>query len=380
MSNSKSDTEKVAVYGGSFDPITKAHVRIIENLSKRFDKVIVVPCRVSPFKTKTSASAEERLEMLGMETNGLSNVEIYEGEIRSNEPNYTYLTLEKLSGTDKELYLVMGSEMVIELERWKRVDKLRELSLLYIISRPEYEINDELKNKLDELFKDKWTIADFDGEVGSSSEVRITFAMGKPEMYMTERTAAYAKEHGLYDDYGFINKLYADYKLKPKRIEHSYSTALCGVRMAKRVKVNTDKATLALLLHDIGKSTSLEDAESMGLKLREEVKNMPEPIRHAEIGAEIIRQKLNISDEEIVEAVRWHTTGKPAMTELEKVVFLADCIEPLRDYPTVDEIRKATEISVDNGVKTALKRTVEYIGEDNIYPMTLKAYEYYKEK
>ena len=368
----------IAVYGGSFDPITTAHADIIKKLAERFDEVRVVPCRLSPFKTSVSASAEDRLAMLDMALAGIPRVTVDTGELYADGTNYTYLTLERLSGPGRRLRLVMGSEMVIELEKWKRVDRMCELAELYVIPRPGFPLTGELTAKLDALFPARWTLADFQGMVGSSSEVRISFAMGEPEMFMAADTAAYAAAHGLYGEYSYVNGLYAEYKLKPKRIRHSFSTALCGVELAKRCCADTRKATVALLLHDIGKYITKEDAESMGIVFGPAIDDMPLPVRHAEIGAEILRQKLHIDDDEIVEAVRWHTTGKPAMTVLEKVVYLADCIEPLRDYPGVDVIRRETEKGIDEGLLAALRMSVEHVGEEGLYPLTREAYLYYK--
>ena len=93
-----------------------------------------------------------------------------------------------------------------------------------------------------------------------------------------------------------------------------------------------------------------------------------------------MRQLLGIKDEEVIEAVRWHTTGKPNMTPMEKVVYLADYIEPLRDFPGVDKLRKATEKSIDEGLLAALENSVKHVGKDELSPATLQAYEYYKEK
>lgn len=198
-------------------------------------------------------------------------------------------------------------------------------------------------------------------------------------MFLTEDVARYVTESGLYRDYCYVNGLYERFGMKKSRIDHSFSTALCGVCLAKRACVDTHKATTALLLHDIGKYVTKEQAEEMGVKFDGRIDGMPPPIRHAEIGAEILRQLLGITDEDIVEAVRWHTTGKPDMTPLEKVVYLADYIEPLRSFPTVEVLRKATEKSIDDGLRAALANSVEHVGADELYPATAEAYEYYKE-
>ncbi len=372
--------DSYVIYGGTFDPPTAAHARLVRDLSGRFARVIVVPCKVSPFKTITGARAAERLEMLGMIADGVPHTDICTFELEREGTDYTYLTLEhfRREYPDKKLYLCMGSEMVIELERWRNTDVIARCATLYIVPRPHFPLTDDMIAKIKALGM-PYEIADFNGEYGSSSEVRISVAMGKPDMFLTERVAEYAAAHGLYRDYCYVNGLYERFGMKKSRIEHSFSTALCGVCLAKRACVDTHKATTALLLHDIGKYVTKEEAEKMGVRFDGRIDGMPLPIRHAEIGAEILRQIVGIKDEDIIEAVRWHTTGKPDMTPLEKIVYLADYIEPLRSFPTVDKLREATERSIDEGLRAALANSVEHVGADELYPATVEAYEFYKE-
>lgn len=371
-------SKKTVIFGGTFDPVTAAHADIIEQLSRRFGKVIVMPCKLSPFKTSASATAEQRMEMLNLAIRKHKNVEISTFELFAEGTNYTYLTLERFKSDG--LYLAMGSEMILELEKWKRTDVISSLSRLYIIPRPGFKIGWEEREKLNALTGGNYEIADFDGESGSSSEVRVSVAKGTPEMFLQTSVADYVREHGLYTEYVYVCGLYERFHMKQKRIDHSFSTALCGIKLAKRACVDVGKATVALLLHDIGKYVSKEEAESMGVKFGDAIDGMPLPIRHAEIGAELLRQLVGIKDLDVIEAVRWHTTGKPDMTPLEKVVYLADYIEPLRDFPTVNKLREETEKSIDKGLLAALENSVRFVPEDEIYPITLQAYKYYKEE
>lgn len=366
------------LFGGTFDPVTTAHVGIVRELAARFDKVIVMPCKISPFKTSARASAKDRLAMLRLALVDLPNVEIDTFELDADGTNYTYLTVRRLAG-DGALYTAIGSEMILELERWKRLDVISSLSRLYVMPRPGFPVTPSDRAKLGSLTAGNFEIADFVGGSGSSSEVRVSVAMGKTEMFLPDAVADYVRAHGLYTEYCYVNEVYARFHMKPKRIAHSFSTALCGIGLAKRACVDVGKAVTALLLHDVGKYVTAEEAEAMGVVLDGRVYEMPLLIRHAEIGAEILRQLLGVTDEEIVEAVRWHTTGKPNMTAMEKVVYLADYIEPLRDFPTVEHLRRETAKSLDGGLLAALENSVMHVPADEIYPITREAYEYYKE-
>ncbi len=362
------------IFGGSFDPVTAAHIGITERLAERFDRVIVMPCKISPFKTRTGATAEMRLEMLSTALKHVPSVEVSTYELESKGTNYTYLTLERFAC--ENLYFAVGSEMIAELDKWKRTDIIRSLATLYVVPRPSYPLDRTLTEKLRRVTGGRYEIADFTGGDGSSSEVRISVAMEKPDMFLTPGIAAYITEKGLYGEYAYVRGVYARFGMKQSRIDHSFSAALCGVKLAKRACVDVAKATTALLLHDVGKYVTKEQAEAMGVNFDGRIDGMPLPVRHAEIGAEILAQILGITDAEIIEAVRWHTTGRPRMTPLEKIVYLADYIEPLRNFDGVGRIRAATEKSIDDGLKAALENSVWYIGGD-IYPATLEAYEYY---
>lgn len=359
---------KTVLYGGSFDPVHKAHIDIVENLCRRFDRVIVIPCKTSPFKAGTSASSGQRLDMLRLALSG-SKAEISTFELENEGPDYSYITAEHFTADGQELFFAIGSEMLASLKNWKNFDRLNELVTFYVIPRPDFPP--------DKPYGIMYETADFSGREGSSSEVKISIAMGCPEMFLTGEVAAYIDKNGFYRDYNYINTLYAKYNMKPKRITHSYSVALCGVNLAKRAGLDMKQAVTSLLLHDIGKYVTVKGAEELGLKLPGEVYAMPESIRHAVIGSEILMQLEGVADQGIIDAVRWHTTGRANMSMLEIVVYLADYIEPLRDFAGVSEVRAATEVSIMDGFRQALIHTVAYFTGGRLYPATEEAYKFY---
>ena len=369
---------KTIILGGSFDPVTSAHTQLIYNLSQRFDKVIIVPCKLSPFKISIGADTSKRLEMLKIATEDINNAIIDTFEIDKEGTDYTYITALHFSKTYKNLYFAIGSEMIADLGKWKNISLLSSLLTFYVVPRPDFPVGEKELSVLNSLVK--YEIADFVGADGSSSEVKISVAMGKPDLWLDKKISDYIKKEKLYTQFVFVNDLYKRFHMKETRILHSFSTALCGVKLAKRWGVDTNKATIALLLHDIGKYVTREEAESLGVIFDDRINEMPLPVQHAEIGAELLAQVLKIEDKDIVEAVRWHTTAKPGMTKLEKVVYLADYIEPLRSFPTVDYLRKQTAKDVELGFISAIENSVKYVGKDDLYKITLDAYNYYCNK
>lgn len=142
-------------------------------------------------------------------------------------------------------------------------------------------------------------------------------------------------------------------KLTPKRYEHSIAVMKRSVELAKRYGVDTEKAKLAGLLHDVMKDEDkrilLQFIQDSDILLSVAEKNGP-PLWHAMVGLLYVRDVLKIEDADVLNAIRYHTTGRANMSPLEKVVYLADLTSADRDYPDVEETRKRSEQSLDIGM------------------------------
>ena len=145
--------------------------------------------------------------------------------------------------------------------------------------------------------------------------------------------------------------------LRDRRFHHSLSVRDEAVRLAQRFGADVEKARVAGMLHDITKEHSereqLRLIEKFGITLEEEERHLPK-IWHAITASAFLERELGIHDREILDAVRYHTTGHWGMTTLEKVIYLADCVEPLRDYPGVEQIRAALDRGLDAAMVTAV--------------------------
>ena len=164
-----------------------------------------------------------------------------------------------------------------------------------------------------------------------------------------------------------MSEKYNEYKqilkerLKPKRYNHSLCVADEAVRLAQKYGGDPDKAYLAGLLHDITKNASqdehLQIFNEFGIMLNDIEKNA-EKLWHAISGAAYIEHKLGITDTEIITAVRYHTTARENMTQLEKLLYLADFTSADRDYDDVDVMREKVEISMEAALDYALSYTI----------------------
>ncbi len=135
-------------------------------------------------------------------------------------------------------------------------------------------------------------------------------------------------------------------------------------------------------MHDIGKNLNLKRAYELGLSISYQTIELPAICRHADFGYEIAKTFFGIKDEEVLNAIKYHTTGRPGMTLLEKIIFLADYFEPTRATPGLDKIVQTARTNIDQAVELALKNTLNFLKQNNyeIAPITISAYEYYQKE
>lgn len=169
-----------------------------------------------------------------------------------------------------------------------------------------------------------------------------------------------------------------------KRFIHTIGVRDISFSLALLNKSDEKKAVLAGLLHDCAKSLSDEalilECEKYELSISEYERRAPY-LLHGKLGAYYAKNRYHIEDEDILNAINYHTTGRPNMSVLEKVVFIADYIEPGRaDIPHLDTIRTLSFINLDKAVAAILKNTIDYLETNSklIDTTTLDAYNYYK--
>ena len=162
------------------------------------------------------------------------------------------------------------------------------------------------------------------------------------------------------------------------RFEHCIGVSKTAKKLAELNQYDEDKAALAGFIHDYAKQVSVEEYREV-IKTKgfdQDLLNWNRSIWHGIVGTYFIQRDLKITDSEILTAVRRHTTADVEMTTLDKIVFMADYIEPGRSFPGVEEARKITYANLDEGVGYQLAHTLEFLIEkrNKIYPRTLDAY------
>lgn len=173
-------------------------------------------------------------------------------------------------------------------------------------------------------------------------------------------------------------------KLTKKRYEHSIGVSYTASAMAMAHSADVEKAAIAGLLHDCAKCYSTEEklkrCKKHKLPINQYEKNNPE-LLHAKLSAYYAKAKYGVEDEEILSAITWHTTGKANMSVLDKIIYIADYIEPNRKtLPEMEEIRHEAFTDLDKCLVHILKNTINYLMErdpDSIDSITQETYQYY---
>ncbi|MCT2537630.1 bis(5'-nucleosyl)-tetraphosphatase (symmetrical) YqeK [Aquibacillus koreensis] len=166
--------------------------------------------------------------------------------------------------------------------------------------------------------------------------------------------------------------------LKKTRFEHTKRVTDTAVDLAKLYNEDVGKVELAAVFHDYAKYRDLEEMRRwiISESLPKDLLTFHHELWHGPVGAILVKKEIGINDQMILNAIKYHTTGKKDMTKLEKIVYLADYIEPGRDFPGVDKVREQAEVDLDMGCFMATKNTIQFLLSKNqpIYPDTFHAY------
>lgn len=174
-------------------------------------------------------------------------------------------------------------------------------------------------------------------------------------------------------------------KLDEDRYTHTLGVAYTSACLAMRNHESVERAYLAGLLHDCAKcidnAKKIELCKKYGIEISKDEEKNP-ILLHAKLGSYFAKEKYGVEDEGILSAIRWHTTARPEMTLLEKIIYVADYIEPNRKkQPNLEEVRTLCFENLDLGLEKILSDSLEYLeNKDTVDKMTQKAYQYYHMK
>lgn len=381
---------RIGLMGGSFNPVHCGHVYLARAAieSGAVDSVLFLPTGNPPHKHDGLADKYDRLRMVELAIENEQGMSVSREEIDRGGVIYTVDTLTNLHAKmpDCELIYLIGADTLRALGTWRQVDKVIERCRFLVMMRE------------GETPEDVVSLAGLWTERGADIAFLNARKMDVSSTLIRERVRAGQSLTGLVpqavEDYIHAHNLYLEadgaewmkrekmiYKLKKaldeQRYMHTLGVEATAREMARRFGEDEEKAALAGLLHDCAKCLPLSQMvkAAKGEKLDSMIKES-KALMHSVAGMHLAEAVYGVTDPQVLSAIRWHTTGHANMTKLEKIIYLADMIEPNRKpYPGLDELRKLCMTDLDEAMHTALRMTLEHVREQEkpLHPDTLAA-------
>lgn len=391
---------RIGIYGGTFNPPHMGHVHAAWEAKHilHLDRLLVIPDNVPPHKLlpEGSPSNEQRLEMTRLAFGGVPNSVVSEMELQRQGTSYSVDTVRQIHEDypQAELFLLMGSDMLKILPKWREPETLMRLAHIAVFARGdegEQEIFDVMIPELKEKFDADVTLVPLEPVQAASSDIREVIAEGGTNLsnLLSQQVLGYILREQLYGTRTDLKHLTPD-ALRPiamsylthKRMAHVLGTEEEAVRLAKRYGADVTQARIGALLHDCTKKLNMDQQLALCEKyhvILDDMERHTLKLLHAKTGAALARDVFGV-EPAIYEAIRWHTTGKADMSLLEKILYLADYIEPTRDFPGVDTLRETVYRDLDEGLALGLEMTVQEMEEEGnpVHEKTLEALRFLK--
>ena len=383
---------KICISGGTFDPIHNGHIEIAKIALSQFelDKVIFMPTGNSYMKSDVTPSIH-RYNMLKLAIEGIDKFEISDLEIKRAGYTYTKDTVAyfKENNPDDELYFLIGTDTLFMLEKWYEPEYLFN-NLIFIVAKRGDADSVAKANELKEKYNADIRFMHNDVIDISSTEIRDEFENNSYEefknIYFDKKVFEYIKENHLYKDMTDTEMIMQLSKeLKDSRLMHTFGVIDTASALAKAYQADIKKCEKAALLHDCAKYMPLDEmiaiCERNFIELNE-LEKKKNSLLHAKAGACLAYEKYGIKDKEILDAIKYHTTGKPDMSLIEKIIFVSDFIEPGRDFSEkLPMYRMIAMADINLVCMNILKDTLDYLESLNeeIDPLTKETYAFYKD-
>ncbi|QZE12404.1 nicotinate-nucleotide adenylyltransferase [Mycoplasma sp. Ms02] len=334
---------KIGIFGGSFNPIHKGHVQMMNVAIKELnlDKLIIVPAHKSPFKAKTDLVSDDlRVSMIEKVLPEKAEISLF--EINRKGISYTIDTVKYLKNKYKndELYLVMGSDNLLKLDKWKNIEELSKLAKITVLKRTKSvnKINIKkyngllIKNDLYEASSTNFKRGNLDSVEDSVIEI-----IGKNFLYAKELV------HNT---------------LSAKRAKHCLATATFAAELAKKHGLSAKKAYYAGLFHDIAKEWDPEVSINFINHFENFDRNISKHELHQTAGYVWLKHYYQVQDPEIEHSVLVHTTlddfSNKELNWLDKVVYISDKICEGRKFSGIQKLRELAFNDLEAGFKAVV--------------------------
>lgn len=350
---------RIGLLGGMMDPVHLGHLGAARAaLDAGLDKVLLAPCQTPAHRPAPLASPEQRMTLCRLAIGEDERMEVSDIDLRADTcyaADTVRLLRQRYPGA--AITFILGADKLPGLAHWRDARSLFSLCDFLVCPRPGYDAHLEVPGA-------RLRVLDLPPREAASGEIvnrlrRLDDALDMLPLAVSRHIAL----NGLYQpDYEPMLRLYG---MKDKRLRHTLGVRQTAVALAERWGARMQAAAVAAMLHDIAKPLPLKEMQALaaryGLDLDDETLTAGN-LLHGPVAAAIAEHELGIEDPEVLSAIACHTAGKPGMTVLDKVLFIADAIEPNReDYPGLAEMRRLVETDLDGAVLLSMERTREYV-------------------
>ena len=375
-------TTSIGIFGGSFDPFHLGHRRILEAALAAYDfkRFYLMPTSSPAYKDRALSLAVYRYAMTQLATVDLSQVKLSRMELKHTEgPNYTANTLAKLhkkwdqkTKDPVQFKLVLGSDALDYFSSWHKPAEIMAQADLVIALRgcdakEEKAYRKKAKN-LQKAYGGSIEFFPMQAIEISSTDLRQQLVRNEvKKKYYPGPVADFLRQHRPYVFYQDFQALKPEthdqlrvfeqaiwHKMPTRRLIHVANVSLYASHLARIHGLDPDKAAVAGLLHDSCKNIPLPEQYTY-VRQSGFAYAVNAAIAHGPASAYWNKMALGVTDEDIYHAVMYHTTGRPGMTPLEKVIYLADKIEFGRPFRDLDKIRQAAELDLDEAMRLCLR-------------------------
>ena len=387
--------EKIGIFGGSFNPPHLGHVQAARYaaLSLGLDRLMLIPSGKTPCKPvpELTASPEQRLKMLSIAFGSVPIAEVSSMELDRGGESYTWETVQQIreGNPEAELFLLLGTDMFLKFPQWADADKLCGEVTLVSMNRGEKGEQENLIRAAAriESMGGRTVLLDNPVKSISSSQVRRLLAFEGADSFLPEGVLSYIRREKLYYVGADLKNLPMERLeqvvvslLKANRVKHVLGCRDTAVELAKTWGADQVDAGRAGLLHDITKALDgelqLTLCGAYGKLLDDFSRKYPKTL-HALTGS-LVARRIFGENNAVVSAIEFHTTGKADMSLLEAIIYVADYMEPNRDFPGVERLRELAYTDIRGALKLGLEMTLEHLKEQGgeVSPASRQALDY----
>ncbi len=372
--------DRIGIFGGTYNPPHLGHVQaaVYGKNALKLDKLYLIPSYISPHKAIPAGSPtpQQRLEMVCLAA-GDTDLVVSDIELNRGGASYTYETVLSLreQHPEAQVYLMMGTDMFLTLNHWKEAELLLSMVTPVVFYRGDKAERERVEQKKAEFALKGVDAIVMENPVTeiSSTQLRRMLVFDCAAPFLNDNVHTYILKNRLYGTgESYLNLPMEELEkvvtslVNPNRVAHILGCRDTAIALAKHWGADERDAARAGLLHDITKALDgplqLTVCREYGMVLDDFSRENPKTL-HAHTGA-MVAQRIFGENPAVVAAIDSHTTGKAGMNMLEKIIYVADYMEPNRNFPGVEELRQAAFTDIDRAMEMGLEMTLDLLKKE----------------